>query len=1107
MTDVSDAANNKKLVIIGMGSSAGGLEALRTLIPCLPDRKNISYVIAQHMDPKHSSMLATILERDTNMPVVEFKNNQRLEAGFLYIIPPGMDGLFKDGRIILEKATGIGPKPSIDRFFVSLAEECGERAVGIILSGTGTDGAHGIHAIKAQGGITIAQDESTAKFPSMPHAAINTGHVDLILAPENIGVQLPELIHYPRMIPGGADEISSTDYFAQIFRLVLDHTGVDFRDYKQSTIRRRIERRMAVNQVHEIADYVEFLRLNPEERVELYKDILISVTAFFRDEKAFKQLKKHFNTFLERVDQDIRIWVPGCATGQEAYSIAILLSEFLGKRVSSYNIQIFATDLDEEALSLARQGIYPKAVIEGIEPKILDKYFIRQDNMWQLVPAIREMILFAKHDLVRDPPFSHLDLISCRNLLIYFNIDLQKRVFQAFHYALQAHGMLFLGKSETTGASERHFRPVDMKERIYAKRAEQQSFLPQMGGVSVSGRLTQRNGGTKEHLAKPLSPVETLNKMVVGLYQPSCVLLDDQLNITYIRGNAAPYLEFNEGRVGLGICELVRNELRHELRGIIYKARRETGEVIRSRKIRLEIDNEIQQISLLVMHAAENPDHGQFILMFEVFKSPEEDANEVQYGGGFQDERRIRELEEELREMRESLQTTIEELETSNEELQSTYEEAQSTNEELYTSTEELQTSNEELQSTNEELRTVNQEVAVKSSELELANVRLSESNEQLQIEIAERLSAERKLRLIIESEPAWVNICNAEGVILEVNNAGLTIMEVDSEAQLIGHQLIDFVTDTSRDMVMACKEEMHKEEVYRQHIEVQTFKNNIRWLEVSTVHLPENDIDGDLTMMSIISDQTDFRNAQQQIMDRQHDLSQIMRVNTLGAMASGLTHELNQPLSAITNFVTGCVRRLNADGCDKDDILEVLEMTSVQALRAGEIINNVKRVFTQDDLQSEHVDLNKCIEGVIQFARSTGQSEGVKVEFTPAENLPLANGNQVQIEQVLINLLVNACESLKSSAAHKARIWIATKSIDGDYLEVSVEDEGVGIPDAEKEKIFQPFHTTKSQGMGMGLCISRMIIEMYMGQMFVEDRQGQGTIFRFILPIAKDDK
>ncbi|CAA6828684.1 MAG: Chemotaxis protein methyltransferase CheR (EC [uncultured Thiotrichaceae bacterium] len=1106
MTNVSDASNNKKLVIIGIGSSAGGLEALRSLIPCLPDQKNIAYVIAQHMDPKHSSMLASILERDTELPIEELQNNQILQPGFLYIVPPGMHAFIENGHIILHKATGVGPKPSIDRLFLSLAEECGERAVGIILSGTGTDGAHGIHAIKAQGGITIAQQESTAKFASMPHAAINTGHVDLILAPENIGKKIPELIRYPRMLPEVADEVGASDYLARIFRFVLDHTGVDFRDYKQSTIRRRIERRMAVHQLHDLVDYMNYIEKNPEERVELHKDILISVTAFFRDGKAFEHLTKSFNTILDHNDQEIRIWVPGCATGQEAYSIAILLAEFLGKRIHNYNVQIFATDLDDEALLVARQGLYPKAAVEAIDQKLLDKYFTRQNDQWQLKPFVREMILFAKHDIVKDPPFSHLDLISCRNLLIYFNVGLQKRVFQAFHYALQPHGLLFLGKSETTGASDRLFSTVDMKERIYAKRAELKSFLPHLGAVSVNGRMASRNSqDPKETKRRPLSPVDVLNKMVVGVYEPSCVLLNDTLEVTYIQGNTKPFLGFNEGRAGLNVCDLAHGDIRHELRGILYRARREAGSVIRSRKIRFEIDDESHQIRLVALHAAESPEHGRFILLFDTRQVSDDQGDEVVVGA--EDGRRIEQLEAELREMRESLQTTIEELETSNEELQSTYEEAQSTNEELYTSTEELQTSNEELQSTNEELRTVNQEVAVKSAELEQANASLREVNEQLEVEVAERALAEKKLRLIIESEPAWVNICDKEGIILEVNPAGLKIMEADTEDQLVGQQLLDFVTEQSKDMVLACKEKAITGEVYRQHIEVETFKKKIRWLEVSTVLLPEHEVEGDLKMMSIISDHTEFKETQQKLLDRHNDLSQIMRFNTLGAMASGLTHELNQPLSAITNFVKGCENRIKSDTCSKEDIVEVLEMTGIQAHRAGEIINNVKRVFAQDDLQSEAVDVNASIDDVINFVRTTGQSSGVTVDFSSAESLPLSQGNKVQLEQVLINLLVNACESMRAIPDDQKHIWIKTEVIDEQYLQVSVEDSGVGIPDIEKQMIFEPFHTTKSQGMGMGLCISRMIIEMYMGQMFVEDRKGGGAVFRFILPQVKDAK
>jgi PAS domain S-box-containing protein len=893
--------SNKKqddLVIVGIGASAGGLEALRALIPTLPVQKNLTFIIAQHMDPKHSSMLAAILERDTNMPIEEITDGQILRASVLHIVPPGMHAQLKGLKVHLQKATGIGSKPSIDRLFVSLAEEHGERVVGIILSGTGADGAHGIPLIKAEGGITIAQDEDSAKFSSMPHSAIATGHVDLILSPDKIGTQLSDLIRYPRIIPAIERDTHPTDYFMRILRLVLDHTGDDFRDYKVSTIGRRIERRMVVHKLYDMSDYVALLEKQPEELVELHQDILISVTAFFRDKAAFLALSKQFKQIIHKDSDTIRIWVAGCATGQEAYSTAILLSEYLGKRIHRYHVQIFATDLDEEALAVAHQGIYPKVAIEDIEPKLLDKYFGRHGDAWQLIPSIRDMVMFAKHSLVKDPPFSHLDLITCRNVLIYFNGALQKCVFQTFHYALRDKGVLFLGKSETTGTNECLFAPIALHERLYIKRGEIKPQLPHI--ISINKSKTAYHA------------LEALNK---ERREP----LDDEKS---------------------------------------------------SELTRAPVDN-----------------------------------------------RRIKALEEELREMRESLQTTIEELETSNEELQSTYEEAQSTNEELYTST-------EELQSTNEELRTVNQEIVVKNAEIEASNERLTNEIEERRRAEDLVVEKERKLRMIINSEPAWVNICDSDGVILEVNPAGVEIMEADSAKELIGKKLLDLVMDKHKQDLRVCQELASVGETHKQAVSVKTLKGNMRWLEISTVRLPD-EVDNKVQTMSIICDQTQFKEAHDKALQGQTELAHVMRLNTLGAMASGLAHELNQPLSSIANYLSGCERRVRNNSCQQEEVLDVLGLANIQVQRAGEIINQVKHFIKQDGRETEAVHINAAIENAVELARGTGQCNHARIELAFTEPLAFVLANKVQIEQVIINLVLNGIEAMDEVLANLFSLFV----------------------------------------------------------------------------------
>jgi two-component system CheB/CheR fusion protein len=421
-------AATDQVTIVGIGASAGGLEALRAMLPNLPTEANLAFIIVQHLDPTHRSMLTTLLARYTELEVIEVVNGDTVEAHKVYITPSGKDITIRNGRLHLsEPAAEVGPKPSIDQFLTSLAEDQIERSVGVILSGTGSDGAHGMRAIKAEGGITVVQSEESARYTGMPRAAIQTGLIDLILPPEKIGPELIEILKYPQVTPEAAVETVPGDSLPTIFHLLLDRTGCDFSDYKLSTIRRRIERRMAVHKLTDLQEYTLYLERSPAEVELLFKDILISVTSFFRDPDAFRGLRKVLRKIIDnkKVSEDIRIWVPGCATGEEAYSIAILLAEELGEHINRYNIQIFGTDIDLDAISLARRGVYPEAVVIDMDRPLRDRYFVREDSSFRVIKLIREMVIFSRQDLTKDPPFSRLDLITCRNVLIYFNNILQ----------------------------------------------------------------------------------------------------------------------------------------------------------------------------------------------------------------------------------------------------------------------------------------------------------------------------------------------------------------------------------------------------------------------------------------------------------------------------------------------------------------------------------------------------------------------------------------------------------------------------------------------------------------------------------------------------------
>ena len=662
------------------------------MLPGLPIAANMAFVIVQHLDPKHRSMMASLLGRHTTMKVLEIVDGQLIEANRVFITPPGRDVKIADNTLFLSKtSSAIGPKPSIDYFFTSLAESKGDRAVGIILSGTGSDGAHGIRAIKAEGGITIVQNEESAQYNGMPHAAINTGHVDLVVDPSNIGNELQVAIKYPHLIPQTPPEAEAPNDIDRILHMIADRTGTDLAEYKLSTINRRVGRRMALHKIRSLGDYLYYIKQLPKELDLLFKDILISVTGFFRDPEAFQALKRalpHVVKNKPKVD-NLRIWVPGCATGEEAYySIAMLLYEQLGSKVNQYNIQIFATDLDHDAIMQARKGIYPMATVVDVDKEILDKYFSTSDNTVQVVKSIREMIVFAKQDLTRDPPFSHLDLISCRNLLIYFNNRLQKKIVPMFHYILNGEGLLFLGKSESIGQFSDLFVPTVKKWKIFQRRGTMRTPFVDIG---MGKHLRFPGKGAHANIPGPkAAPIkQVFAEAMINAMGNCAVMIDERQEIVFVQGDVVPYLTLAQGEIGLSILNMARPDIRLDLRAIIHKATLENS-FVRSNKVNIRYNDRNHQ---LILHAGPATGLSESValtlVIFEeigVVAESEQGQPHPKPDG----DPRMLELEQDLASTREHLQTAVEELETSN----------------------------EELQSTNEELTTVNQELQVKSGEL-----------------------------------------------------------------------------------------------------------------------------------------------------------------------------------------------------------------------------------------------------------------------------------------------------------------------------------------------------------------------------------------------------
>ena len=741
----SSKTTEDELFVVGIGASAGGLEALRPLVTNLPALSNMAYVVVQHLSPQYRSMLAQLLGRETEIQIEEISDGMKVEKNTIYITPPNKDVLIKNSTLWLRKPSApVGPKPSVDAFFVSLAEDKGEYAIGIILSGTGTDGAHGIRALKANTGFTIVQDPETAKYDGMPKAAIETGCVDQLSTPDKIGHELASIAQFPRLVVQKSADAAQRDTVDEIFRLVRQRTDIDFSQYKPNTLKRRLERRLAANRIETIEGYLKYVTKTPQELDLLCKDILISVTSFFRDAKAFKDLAKALPDILKhkKPGDSIRVWIPGCATGEEAYSIAMLLSDHLGKSIEEYNVQVFATDVDLEAMAHARKGLYSEETVKNLDRDSVTKFFDQMAQSYQVKKAIREMVVFARQDLAKDPPFVRVDMISCRNVLIYFNTDLQNKVFSVFHYALNPDGYLFLGKSESIGHHGDYFRPIRNTSKLFKKRIGMEKhsapmfshFRPKMP-VSME----------KQKEEESLSVTDMMRETFVKAYAPDSVVVNDELDILHFHENVETFMRLPRGKPNLNLSKLIIDDFRTDLRVLLHRARKDRTPVYGTKKLLEQTDGTMN--ARLVVRPL-SPGGGEellFLVSCETEKAaPDADAL-VRIDADQDAELRIAELEQELIATKENLQTVVEELETSNEELQALNEEMQAANEELQSSNEELETSNEELQSTNEELTTVNEELQVRTLELGEANTDLENIQDNIGFAL---LVVDRELRI-----------------------------------------------------------------------------------------------------------------------------------------------------------------------------------------------------------------------------------------------------------------------------------------------------------------------------------------------------------------------
>jgi two-component system CheB/CheR fusion protein len=717
--------------VVGIGASAGGVEALEAFFAAMPAENGMAFVVVMHLDPTHASWLADIISRRTSMPVITIRDGEAIEPGRVYVLPPGAIVSISEGRLHLRER-GAGERAPIDIFFNSLAEDCGNNAVGIVLSGSGSDGTLGIKAIKGHGGLTLAQgsNRTEPRFKDMPESATATGLVDVVVPVEQIPERLLAFLRNETAVE--SERIAAA--MGKIYEILQGRLGHDFSEYKDKTFGRRLQRRMQALQLINIDAYVHRLQHDPDEAPRLFRDLLIGVTAFFRDPDAFQALKTVvIPKVFEGKDSgnDVRVWVPGCSTGEEAYTVAILLREHMETLPSAPKVQLFGTDIDDRALAVARAGQYPQSLLDNVSPERLKRFFVPDGHAYRLVREIRDLCIFSPHSMLRDPPFSRLDLISCRNLLIYLNTDLQARVIPIFHYALKPDGYLFLGLSETVTRHGDLFAPVDKQCRIYKRRDLVKPALNMAPQFAAHVRRPHWSAPSP-HASGALMPniLRSASAVVMEHFAPAHVVVNADGDVLHYSIKTGRYLEPAFGSPSRDLLAMARKGLRLDLRAALRKAV-ETHQTVTNDHVSVEVNGAgIQTVSLTVQPITEG-DETVFLVVFTdvgPVRPSGEVAESVPAAGT------IEQVDRELRETKQRLQATIEELETSNEELKSSNEEMLSVNEELQSSNEELEASKEETQSINEELQTVNSELHRKVAELDQSNSDLRNIFESTQV-------------------------------------------------------------------------------------------------------------------------------------------------------------------------------------------------------------------------------------------------------------------------------------------------------------------------------------------------------------------------------------
>ncbi|MDO6428981.1 chemotaxis protein CheB [Flavitalea sp. BT771] len=1111
--------------VVGIGASAGGLEAFKKLLKAIPEDSGMAYILVQHLDPAHESILADLLQRVTKIPVQEITDNIHVVPDHIYIIPSNKLLTATDGVLQLSARLPKGHRNlPIDVFFTSLAEVHQSHAIGVVLSGTATDGTLGLKAIKDHGGITFAQEQQSAGYDGMPQSAIDAGVVDFILPPEKIPGQLLLLNDSFKANPIGTDgnaEQAQENGFKQIITLLRIRRGVDFTYYKQTTIRRRINRRIALSMKGSIAEYLAFLQENTAEQDILYQDLLIPVTQFFRDPKIFESLSETvFPALLKdrKENEPLRIWIAGCSTGEEAYSMVMCFQEYVTVNASNLKMQLFATDISETAISKARSGIYTSKEMNGLSADRVQQFFTRTDGNFRLNKTIRDACVFARHNYLKDPPFAKIDLISCRNSLIYLEPFLQKKALTTFHYSLKESGFLVLGKSETSGQAAELYNDFDKTNKFYTRKAVKGNFLHVLadrnnGTFKAGDSMVFKSDGNKNDYQK------SGDEVLLSKYVPPGVIVNEEMEIVQFRGATGMWLEPSPGKPSSHLLKMAREGLAFELRNALHKAKKSKEEVVKE-NIPLQFAGREHLVTIEVIPLPETIEP-YFLVLFRDTSAPGDSTGEPKTGNkdlGTPDAKldkaitRNKLLQRELAQTREDMRSVTEDQEAANEELQSANEELLSGSEELQSLNEELETSKEEVQTSNEELIIVNQE--------------LFDRNEQLNLS---RLYAESIVTTI--SEP--LIILNKELKVRSANRAfyeKFQVKEEDTEGKLLfelgkkqwnkpelkkklekvlpqGGSIVDYEVAANFPILGERIMLLNAIQIVRDPSEQQSI---LIAIEDVTDRWKKNKEDKALAA-----------EMEKKVLERTFSLheanSELQHSNeNLAQFAYIASHDLQEPLRKIRTFSTTLQDKYFTELPDPVKIL--VTKINASAERMSSLIKELLN-FSQllnSDAAFEHTDLDQILSHVIADFDLLIAEKGVVIKRQP---LPVIDAIPLQMNQLFYNLLSNAIKFSRQGIAPVITITskilkigeaakYASLNPQFSYCEIAIKDNGIGFKQKMEEQIFLVFHRLHSQekykGTGIGLALCKKIIDNHHGEISAKAKENEGSIFKIVLPLSR---